>query len=181
MRIISPIPLIFSASNSPLIIVIFTFSSRLISPSATTLHVIKRLNWIGSSGFILFVGGYSSVVVSFQLNSSKKSSVFELPVHWYSCARVFNPKKIKMALNLTKHSYTIHLYNQIINRIGLPKNILPPRNSYLYNLMIKTCPEYKKLEALPEVTFLKLLNKKNGFKENLFDLVPSLVRAFKRI
>ncbi len=106
---------------------------------------------------------------------------FFYPINFKNIEILFNPKKIKMALNLTKHSYTIHLYNQIINRIGLPKNILPPRNSYLYNLMIKTCPEYKKLEALPEVTFLKLLNKKNGFKENLFDLVPSLVRAFKRI
>ena len=45
--------------------------------------------------------------------------------------------------------------------------------------MIKTCPEYEKLETLPQTTFCKLLNKKNGFKENLFDLIPSFVRAIK--
>ena len=46
--------------------------------------------------------------------------------------------------------------------------------------MIKTCPEYEKLETLPQTTFCKLLNKKNGFKENLFDLIPSFVREIKK-
>ena len=32
--------------------------------------------------------------------------------------------------------------------------------------MIKTCPEYEKVETLPQTSFCKLLNKKNGFKEN---------------
>ncbi len=105
---------------------------------------------------------------------------FFYPINYKKIEILFNPKKIKDAIRLTKHSYTVHLYNQIINRIGLPKNILPPKNSYLYNLMIKTCPEYDKLETLPEATFFKLLNKKNGFKENLFDLIPSFIRAIKR-
>ncbi len=103
------------------------------------------------------------------------------PINYNKIELLFNPKKTKTALNLTKHSFTIHLYNQIINRIGLPKNILPPKNSYLYNLMINICPDYNKLEALPETTFMKLLKKKNGFKENLFDIVPSFFRAFKRL
>ena len=47
--------------------------------------------------------------------------------------------------------------------------------------MINICPDYNKLEALPETTFMKLLKKKNGFKENLFDIVPSFFRAFKRL
>ncbi len=103
------------------------------------------------------------------------------PINYEKIEFFFNPKKIKDAIKLTKESYTVHFYNQIINRIGLPKNILPPKYSYLYNLMIKTCPEYTKLQTLPESTFYKLLNKKNGFKENLFDLIPSFVRAIKRL
>ena len=46
--------------------------------------------------------------------------------------------------------------------------------------MIEICPEYKKLETLPETTFSKLLKKENGFKDNLFDLIPSLIRAINR-
>ena len=46
--------------------------------------------------------------------------------------------------------------------------------------MIEICPEYKKLETLPADTFYKLLNKKNGFKENLFWSYPKFLRAIKR-
>ena len=103
------------------------------------------------------------------------------PINYENIELLFNPQKIKKASYLTRKSFTIHLYNQIISRIGIPKNILPPKDSYLYNLITQICPEYKKKEALPEVTFLKLLNKKNGFKENFFDLIPSFIRAIKRI
>tara|TARA_Y100000389_G_C17465264_1_gene524908 strand:- start:3255 stop:4124 length:870 start_codon:yes stop_codon:yes gene_type:complete len=102
------------------------------------------------------------------------------PINYKNIEIFFNPKKTSVALKLTKKSYTIHLYNQIINRIGIPKNIMPPKGSYLYNKMIEICPEYKKLQSLPMETFDKLLYKKNGFKDNLFDLIPSFLRAFSR-
>tara|TARA_A100001015_G_C14940994_1_gene692528 strand:+ start:351 stop:1220 length:870 start_codon:yes stop_codon:yes gene_type:complete len=109
------------------------------------------------------------------------SKNFFYPINYKNVELLFNPKKVKKASHLTKKSFTIHLYNQIINRIGIPKNILPPKNSYLYNEITGICPEYKKKEALPASTFQKLLNKKNGFKENFFDLIPSFIRAIKRI
>jgi hypothetical protein len=58
---------------------------------------------------------------------------------------------------------------------------MPPKNSFLYKVFLKYSPELKKLESLPESTVLRLLEKKNGFKENLFDLFPSLIRGIKRI
>jgi hypothetical protein len=102
------------------------------------------------------------------------------PINFKNIELLFNPNKVNEAIKLTNKSFTIHLYNQILNRMGIPKNILPPKNSYLYNTIIKTCPEFKNIETLPESTFFKLLNKKNGFKENLFDLIPSFLRAIKR-
>ena len=81
------------------------------------------------------------------------------------------------ANKLTKNSYTCHNYNQILTRFGIPKNIMPPKNSFLYQKFIKYCPEFKNLECLPLNTAQKLMFRENGFKENVNDLFPSLVRA----
>ena len=116
--------------------------------------------------------------------NSYKNEIFNqkyfYPVNYKNIDILFNPKKCKDAIKLTKKSFTLHLYNQVINRIGIPKNILPPKKSYLHRTMMEICPEYKKLPTLPETTYLKLFKKKNGFKDNLFDLFPSLIRAIKR-
>ena len=86
-----------------------------------------------------------------------------------------------IAKNLTRLSFTTHTYNQIFSRFGIPKNIMPPKGSFLYEVFLKYSPELKKLESLPESTAYRLLEKTNGFKENLFDLLPSFIRAFKRV
>ena len=64
-------------------------------------------------------------------------------------------------------------------RFGIPKNILPPKGSYLYEKFIEFSPELKLNEALPEHTAERLLNRKNGFKENLSDLIPSFLRSIR--
>ncbi len=148
-----------------------------------TNEILKEINNIG---YQFKWGEIGPILLNNYLKNNKANNEifaekFFYPINYKKIELLFNPKKIKSALKLTKQSFTIHLYNQIINRIGLPKNILPPKNSYLYNLMVSVCPEYNKLESLPETTFYKLLNKKNGFKENLFDIVPSFFRAIKRL
>ena len=90
------------------------------------------------------------------------------------------PKYKKLAEQLTKNSLVTHNYNQIFNRFGIPKNIMPPKNSFLYSVFIEYCPELKKKEYLPETTAYRLLERTNGFKENLYDLFPSLFRSLKK-
>jgi hypothetical protein len=90
------------------------------------------------------------------------------------------PKYKKLAEQLTKNSLVTHNYNQIFNRFGIPKNIMPPKNSFLYSIFIEYCPELKKKEYLPETTAYRLLERTNGFKENLYDLFPSLFRSLKK-
>jgi hypothetical protein len=86
----------------------------------------------------------------------------------------------KLAKQLTKNSLVAHNYNQILNRFGIPKNIMPPKNSFLYEIFTKYSPELKKKEYLPEATAYRLLERTNGFKENLYDLFPSLFRSLKK-
>jgi hypothetical protein len=56
---------------------------------------------------------------------------------------------------------------------------MPPKKSFLYQKFIKYCPELKSFETLPENTVDRLLEKKNSFKENIKDLIPSFIRAIK--
>lgn len=102
------------------------------------------------------------------------------PINYKKFYYFFLPNKASKAQNLTKKSLTIHLYNQIINRFGIPKNILPPKKSFLYKKMISYCPEFKKFQSIEHKTIINLINKKNGFKDNLTDLIPSFLRALKR-
>ncbi len=134
-----------------------------------------KFKW-GKIGPILF----SQYISNKSIDSEIFPESFFYPINFKNIELLFNPKHFKLATKLSNNSHTIHLYNQIINRIGIPKNILPPKNSYLYRKIIQICPEYKSLESLPETTFQKLLNKKNGFKENFLDLIPSFFRAIKR-
>ena len=87
------------------------------------------------------------------------------------------PEFNNKAIEITKNSYVCHNYNQILTRFGIPKNIMPPKNSFLYNKFIKSSPELKKIPHLPLHTAIRLLDKKNGFRENVYDFIPSLIRA----
>ncbi len=111
------------------------------------------------------------------LNAMKKQYFY--PVNYENFNYVLLPRYYKKAKKLCDKSFTVHNYNQILNRFGIPKNILPPKGSYLYEKFIKYSPELKMLQSLPENTIERLLNKKNGFKENLKDLFPSLIRSFR--
>ena len=91
------------------------------------------------------------------------------------------PKYKNLAKQITKDSLVVHNYNQIFNRFGIPKNVMPPKNSFLYEIFIRYSQDLKKKEYLPEITANRLLERTNGFKENLLDLFPSFVRGLKRV
>ena len=101
------------------------------------------------------------------------------PINYKNFNYLLLPKYYKKAKKICEKSFTVHNYNQILNRFGIPKNILPPKGSYLYEKITNYSPELKSIETLPEYTIERLLDKKNGFKENLKDLFPSLIRSFR--
>jgi hypothetical protein len=115
-----------------------------------------------------------------QLSISMSKESF-YPINFTNFENLLVPRYLKKAKLLTKNSYTCHNYNQILSRFAIPKNIMPPKNSFLYEKFLKYCPELKNIETLPIHTLNRLLNKENGFKENLKDLLPSFFRALKKI
>ncbi len=110
-------------------------------------------------------------------NSFKKN--FFYPINFTNFSYLILPKYCQQAKKLCKNSFTVHNYNHIFNRFGIPKNIMPPKGSFLYEKFVEFSPELKVNQTLPEHTAERLLNRKNGFKENLSDLIPSFFRSIK--
>ena len=104
---------------------------------------------------------------------------FFYPINYFNFKYLLLPKYYNEAKKICKDSYTSHNYNEILNRFGIPKNIMPPKGSFLHKCFLNSAPELKSKECLPEKTAIRLLERTNGFKENLKDLIPSLIRSFK--
>jgi Alpha 1,4-glycosyltransferase conserved region len=73
------------------------------------------------------------------------------PIHHFDFWKVFLPEHFDECAQACQNAKTIHLWNNIINRIGFWKNLLPPEGSYLYSLLkevgpgagfVGICPDY---------------------------------------
>ena len=119
-----------------------------------------------------------SVLVQKNLFKNVLKKDYFYPINYKNFKILLLPEHLSLARKITKNSFVCHNYNQILNRFGIPKNILPPKKSFLYEQFIKYCPELKNNETLPLNTAKRLLERKNSFRENIKDLVPSFIRVF---
>ncbi len=149
------------------------------------INFLKKIsNEINKKGYIIKWGDIGPKLITRLLKEQKKfNKVFPKNVFYPINFKNFNylilPKYYKIAKKLCKKSFTVHNYNQIFYRFGIPKNILPPKGSYLYEKFLEFSPELKLHETLPEHTAQRLLERKNGFRENLNDLIPSFFRSIR--
>lgn len=139
---------------------------------------------ISKLGYVINWGDIGPKLLNKLLHKENKfSKVFGkkyfYPIDYKNFNYLLLPRYYSEAKKICKDSFTIHNYNQILNRFGIPKNIMPTKGSLLYKKFLEYSPELKTHATLPENTAERLLNKKNGFKENLKDLLPSLIRSFK--
>jgi len=118
-----------------------------------------------------------TVLINMNLYAEVLDKKYFYPINYKNFKILLLPKYLKIAKQITKNSFVFHNYNQILDRFGIPKNILPPKKSFLYEQFVEYCPELKNKETLPLNTINRLLEKKNSFKENVKDFIPSFVRA----
>jgi hypothetical protein len=142
--------------------------------------ILKRISKIGYKFKWGAIGPRLIKTILIEKNLLKDSikKEFFYAINYQNFQILLLPKYLEYAKKITNNSFVCHNYNHILNRFGIPKNILPPKNSFLYEQFIKYCPELKNREALPLNTAMRLLEKRNSFTENIKDLIPSLVRAF---
>lgn len=142
------------------------------------------LDEISITGYIFKWGTIGPNLIQKILKKNNDSSKilnkkYFYPINYKNFYTLLLPRYLNFVKKNIKNSYTCHNYNEILNRFGIPKNIMPPKKSFLYEQFIKYCPELRSFETLPENTVNRLLEKKNSFKENIKDLIPSFIRAIK--
>jgi hypothetical protein len=94
----------------------------------------------------------------------------------------FLSKKKLETKKLLKDSYVCHLYNEIQKRHGIPKNILPPKNSFLFEKFKEVRPKIVEIQdfCLSDDTMEILLKIKNtsSIKENFIHLIKGIKKNF---
>lgn len=96
---------------------------------------------------------------SYQHFASPESIFF--PLCYAAALDALDPEKLEEVTALCQDAYTLHLWNEILSRHAIPKNMLPPRGSLLHKLFLEIDPRLKSHPSLPAES-LSLL--KDGFQ-----------------
>lgn len=105
------------------------------------------------------------------------------PINYTNFEKIFDPNNYLLTKKLYKKSYICHFYNEILIRHNYPKNIFPPKGSFLYTKFCEVNNSKGWNYYLPKITSSRLIgiNKtKLSLKEHLQDLIPSFWRFFNK-
>jgi hypothetical protein len=83
------------------------------------------------------------------------SEVF-YPLHYGEIDLAFRPERTTECFERTKQSLSLHLWNEILRMWSIPTEIMPCRDSFLYQLFQRTAVEVEPMAALPEETMQEL-------------------------
>ncbi|MGC8774372.1 MAG: glycosyltransferase [Chlorobaculum sp.] len=78
------------------------------------------------------------------------------PVDGTDLVRMFDPGDREWCDGKVSESLGVHLWNEVIRRLCIPKNVLPPKGSFLAEKFLAICPEMVNFPYLPLETALRL-------------------------
>ncbi|MDN7353110.1 hypothetical protein [Acetobacter senegalensis] len=141
----------------------------------------KKLRW-GETGPLLLES-----VLGENNDITKMSSKIYYPIDHLDIYKIFLPEEKEWCMDHTSQSVALHLFNNILNKIGYWKDISPPEGSYLYGIL-------KKIEAIdffqgiyPDYVMKNIINNYNfrlngkdlGLKNIIKQVVPSVYRTYR--
>ena len=62
------------------------------------------------------------------------------PIQWDRTSLFFCPEDRELCLDLTRNSLAVHLFNEVLKRSNVPKDVLPNQGSYLFDLFVSVEP-----------------------------------------
>jgi hypothetical protein len=125
------------------------------------LEVDPQLNEWGALGPLLLTDVAQAVPQ--QLEVLEPASFY--PIHYLDATEFLLPACKERCLEKCRFSYALHIWNSLLLTYCLPKNILPPEGSFLYDLFARVLPVLP--PALPEETLLRLLQGTQAIKRLL--------------
>ncbi|OUL67621.1 hypothetical protein HK16_05340 [Acetobacter senegalensis] len=141
----------------------------------------KKLRW-GETGPLLLES-----VLGENNDITKMSSKIYYPIDHLDIYKIFLPEEKEWCMDHTSQSVALHLFNNILNKIGYWKDISPPEGSYLYGILNKIeaidffqgiYPDYVMENIINNYNF-RLSGKDLGFKNIIKQVVPSVYRTYR--
>ena len=123
------------------------------------------------------------------LASSLRAPADFMPMTFTDFYKVLLPEYAQECSAVCKDSKTIHLYNNIFDKIGLYKKLLPPRGSYLHQLFTQYGDADDFIGTYPESVMRKLIHGWHmrfsaecvGIATLTKQAVPAFVRTMRRL
>ncbi|MDB4973081.1 MAG: hypothetical protein JWN48_1422 [Myxococcaceae bacterium] len=111
-----------------------------------------------------------------------------VPVHFSDFDKLLLPEYRDHCESLCAEAKTIHLYNNVMERIGYHKNLLPPVGSFLYELLVGS-GDHGFTDVYPADVVRKLLEawrsrfsgEDLGVRSVVRQFIPSLKRSVRRL
>jgi mannosyltransferase OCH1-like enzyme len=91
----------------------------------------------------------TSVIEQARASHAVEASNTFYPVHWNDFRKLMDPEFASWCEDRTRDSLTVHLWSEIARMFNVPRDILPPRGSYLHELFLGLCPQWRDLPSLP--------------------------------
>lgn len=107
------------------------------------------------------------------------------PVNGNDLMNLYDPEFRDWCVLKTGNALTVHLWNEIIRRLCIPKNVLPPDGSFLKDKILEICPELANYPSLPFNTIKRLIeyniikSEIERMKKNPVDHVKDISRKVK--
>jgi hypothetical protein len=91
------------------------------------------------------------------------------PIYYDDILLLFDPDAHSFITNKCMDSYCLHLYNEFIRRWKIPKNLMPPKHSFLHKKFTEVLPERASEPTVPYET-IKALKESYHAERDLIQL-----------
>jgi hypothetical protein len=104
----------------------------------------------------------TSAINKFRMNYKVFSKQYFYPMGHWELDLLIDPNKLELARTRFRDSLSVHLYNQLLIRAAIPKNMLPPAGSFLHAQIENMVPDVTGFNVLGE-DWLK------GWRRNFYE------------
>jgi hypothetical protein len=142
----------------------------------------KNMRW-GGTGPLLLTGVLGNEVIRSATHPPEEF----FPIHFSLFWKAFLPEYYDECSNLCRSAKTIHLWNNIIDRLGFWKDMLPPKGSFLHALFMKETSDTPFVATYPDNVVRQMIEnwrmrgngKDLGIKTLASQIVPSIGRTVR--
>ncbi len=120
--------------------------------SEATNSTADNMAW-GTTGPKLF----TSILKELSMFDTAQTAISCYPIEWSRYIQLFDPHARTLVENSTRDSIAVHLWNELIRRLGVNKQKAPPRNSFMDHLCQKHQIEFPEGRmSMLEIRYLQL-------------------------